>query len=197
MWGGSQFGGLPTRTKGANMATGTPSRPSPLDRLTKATARHTTYVEIPLDEETARAFATAQATVELLESADKKSAAAKAARLEMDKARAAMEEAGVIRFRVRSLGRKAWEELIEAHPPTPEQAAEAAPDLLGWNPETFPVAALAACVAVVDEGEPVDLTEEQAAELWNDGLNKGEAINIINRVVEINSRNRVVQVGKG
>ncbi len=51
-------------------------------------------------------------------------------------------EAAKVPFMFRSIGRKAWADLIAAHPPT--QAQRLAYRGVGYNPETFPIAALAA-----------------------------------------------------
>lgn len=197
MWGRLSIEGLPHSHERHAMTT--PARPHPLDRLAKATARHAVEYVVPLDDDTARAYQAAEALVGLLESADKKSPKLTAARKDLDKAREVMEAAGVIRFRIVSLGRKGWEQLILDHPPTDEQAAEAAKEggTMGWNPDTFPVAAIRGCVQLVDEdGERFDLDDEQAAMLWDETLNRGEAMALFGKVNEINNVQRVVQMGK-
>jgi hypothetical protein len=65
----------------------------------------------------------------------------------------AQAESATVEFTVRNIGRKAWRKLITEHPPP-------ADDLEGWrfDPETFPVAALAAsCVDPVMTLEQADL----------------------------------------
>lgn len=60
-------------------------------------------------------------------------------------------------FRFRAVGKKAWADLIAQHPPTPEQLK--GHGRLDHNPETFPVAAIAAsCIGP-------KMTVEQVAKL--------------------------------
>lgn len=66
-------------------------------------------------------------------------------------------EAAKRAFRFRAIGKKAWADLLALHPPTKDQ--KNANGRLDHNPETFPVAAIAASCA-----EPV-LTVEQVAQL--------------------------------
>ena len=51
-----------------------------------------------------------------------------------------------VEFTFTSIGRKAWTDLEAAHPPTPEQVEEAEKldQVLKWNADTFPHAAIAA-----------------------------------------------------
>lgn len=52
-------------------------------------------------------------------------------------------EAELVPFKFRSIGRRAWADLLKEHPPTPEQIREN-PKGIDHNTETFPIAALAA-----------------------------------------------------
>lgn len=62
-----------------------------------------------------------------------------------------------VEFRFRGLGRKAFTDLIAAHPVTPEQQEQAGDVDLPWNVETFPPALVAlTCV------EPKGVTEDAA-----------------------------------
>lgn len=78
-------------------------------------------------------------------------------------------EAAEVEFVFQAVGRRAWSDLMVANPPTPEQQAEVAErgGRYEWNPETFPMAAVAAsCV------EPTGMTVEKVEQLYarlNDG----------------------------
>jgi hypothetical protein len=62
-------------------------------------------------------------------------------------------------FRFRSIGKKAWADLLSEHPPTKDQAK--ANTRIDHNPETFPLAAIAAsCVDPVMTVEQVDKLEQ-------------------------------------
>lgn len=51
-------------------------------------------------------------------------------------------------FRLTSIGSLAWENLVSLHPPTKKQRSDHG-TALDYNPETFPVAAVAACLSHV------------------------------------------------
>ena len=78
-------------------------------------------------------------------------------------------EAAKVGFKFRNIGRKAWADLLAAHPPTKAQK-ELRTD---HNPETFPIAAMAAAI-VEPEGFDEDgirrleavLTDAQFTALW-------------------------------
>lgn len=78
--------------------------------------------------------------------------------------------AAKIEFRFRSIGRRAWADLLAKHPPTKQQAKEQRVD---HNPLTFPLAAIAAS-CVLPEGIDLDavkrleasLTDAQFTALW-------------------------------
>jgi hypothetical protein len=74
--------------------------------------------------------------------------------------------------KVKALSRNAWSKLLRAHPPTTEQR-RANED---HNPETFAVAAVAACI-----GQTEDKTSELA-----DTLPNGEWLKLWNAVVQLN-----------
>lgn len=79
-------------------------------------------------------------------------------------------EAAKREFRFRAVGKKAWADLLALHPPTKEQTA--ANPRIDHNPETFPIAAIAAsCVDPVMTVEQVGRLEEalnlaQFDKLW-------------------------------
>jgi hypothetical protein len=82
---------------------------------------------------------------------------------ELEKMRA---EAGehMVTFKVKGISVDRYERLVRAHPPTPEQRAEAKREgrNLSWSPDTFPAALVAACCV-----EP-KMSGEDAAALWAD-----------------------------
>lgn len=69
-------------------------------------------------------------------------------------------EAAKVTFVVRAIGRKDWSDLVAKHPPTEAQRRTGA--RLDFNPESFPVAALAAC-AVDPEMTPAQAQRLEAA----------------------------------
>lgn len=86
------------------------------------------------------------------------------AKKRLDDAEKVLDEATLV-FKFRALGRTEMEELLGDHPPTKKQIAEAKaegnPDL-GFNPETYPQALIAAASV-----EP-DLSPEDVESLWED-----------------------------
>lgn len=84
-------------------------------------------------------------------------------------------EAATRAFRFRALSRRRWRALLAAHPPRKQDKA----DGVDFNPETFPVAAIAACAA-----EP-SMTDEQAEQLA-DRLPLGEFERLWQAVVSVN-----------
>lgn len=101
--------------------------------------------------------------------------------------RAAVEEA-TVEFTISSLSRQKYQELIEAHPPTDEQIADAKdknemkPDN---NPDTFGPALIAACIS-----EPQGVTLEDAKAIWNDWP-PGEALDLYLQCVQLNRSSRL------
>ena len=84
-------------------------------------------------------------------------------------------EAATRTFRLRAMSSRRWRSLLAAHPPTKQQKADGA----DFNPETFPVAALAAC-AVVPE-----MTLEQAEKIA-DALPLGDFQKLWSAVLTVN-----------
>lgn len=119
----------------------------------------------------------------------------KRAQAEADRARDAVRNAdGVVEVVMRSIGRGQWEKLREAHPPTDEQqkaAKEAAGEdaVLEFNPETFPMAAIAAACS-----QPT-LTVEQATEIWNsEDWNEEECARLLQMAIQANQTRRVANL---
>lgn len=92
-----------------------------------------------------------------------------AAREELSQAQAALAAAQadaedhLYDFVVESIGAAAWQELVSAHPPTKEQRERLGRDL-DYNPDTFPVAALAVCL-VDPEADTVEEVQDLKAKL--------------------------------
>lgn len=87
-------------------------------------------------------------------------------------------DAARIEFRFRSIGHRAWADLMAAHPPTKEQIK--ALGRIDHNPETFPIAAIAAsCV------EPA-MTVDDVAQL-DRALNDTQFNLLLVRCVEANT----------
>lgn len=117
------------------------------------------------------------------------------------------------KFIARSLGRREFEDLQNAHTATPEQRKAAKKDGVGelsWNPDTFPPALIEACCfyATWDDevGEealeplPADFvkemwdgTDDQGVARWN----HAEAMSLFTAAYEANNTRRVVDLGNG
>lgn len=78
-------------------------------------------------------------------------------------------------FKFRALSRRRWRSLLGAHPPLKQHKA----DGLDFNPETFPVAAIAACAV-----EPA-MTDEQAEKVA-DAIPLGEFEKMWAAVLQVN-----------
>lgn len=86
-------------------------------------------------------------------------------------------------FKVRSISRKAWADLLAKHPPTREQVR--AESRLTFNPETFPAAAIAATLV------SPEMTLDQVKVLENGvdgkgGLTDAQFNTLFNAAVEVN-----------
>lgn len=78
----------------------------------------------------------------------------------------------IVPFVFRSMGREAFEDLVSAHKPTRKQKDDYRQELIArgvpaneelpYDPDTFPPALIAACLA------SPKLTEDEAKELWDD-----------------------------
>lgn len=110
-------------------------------------------------------------------------------------------------FVVKSLGPNRYEELQAQHPPTEKQRKDARKEQLGtlaWNPDTFPLDLLPACVHYVadldDEGHDVleQLSPEYVKDMYEgDDWNLGEVNALLQAAVEVNQNRRVVDMGNG
>lgn len=121
---------------------------------------------------------------------------------------AALESA--VWFVAHSLSPRVFEELCNQHPPTPDQIKDAR-KLLGnqfarlrWNVETFQPSLIEACVSFVERDDesgeetitPLDeafVKEMYEGEDWN----SAELGALFDLALEVNSKRRVVEAGKG
>lgn len=105
------------------------------------------------------------------------------------------DEDAVAYFTLKSIGRAAYDALVDAHQPTGAQRAKAKSLGIGelaWNHETFPPALVAACLV-----EP-QLSEEEVASLWrDDSWNQAELQALLQAAIEVNGTRRTVELGKG
>lgn len=112
--------------------------------------------------------------------------------------------AEVIEMKFQAMGRVAWNALIEDHPATPEQQqafvneqlAQGVPpskvERLRWHHDTFPPAAMAACLV-----DP-KVTLEEAHEIWddNDDWSIDELTKILVACVAVNETSGTAEWGK-
>ena len=158
------------------------NRPPTFDHLRKKQPLERT-VSIPLNDEAVRTFKDAQEALGRVQMVKGNETEAKAA---FESAKAAL-EAATVELRFRSIGRKRYDELVRAHPPTDEQKAEAAD--VPYDVESFSVALIAAsCI------EP-KMTEAEVTELA-DEWNVAEFMQLWMASLEVNTQRRVVELGK-
>lgn len=113
---------------------------------------------------------------------------------EVKEAEEAADEAVAV-FKFRSLGARAYDDLVARHPITPEQEAKvraAGGEPTAWNPDTFPPALTQASLA-----EP-QLTEAEFLEIWkSDDWGPNELMTLFMTALQVNSSRREVDWGKG
>lgn len=104
-------------------------------------------------------------------------------------------EEAVVHFKFRGIGRHAYEALVDAHPPTPEQRTKAKAggfEAVAWNYDTFPPALVAACLVA-----PAMSVDDVAA-IWDSAdWNQAELQTLLNAAIEVNGTRRTVELGKG
>jgi hypothetical protein len=180
-------------------------RPATLDHLRSGKRPVTRVERVVLDPDLAERHAEAlQAfeTAKLLAEAQPASVARgddlRDARRALAEAEAEVEGSdAVVTMRFRSIGRVAYDELIERHPPTPDQQERhrrESPDAppLAYNPDTFEVAVVAASSL-----EP-RLTEAEAKEIaTSPDWNGAEWVQLVLAAITVNQQRRVVEMGKG
>lgn len=175
-------------------------RPAVFDRLTSTKKPVTRKVPICLDSELADEFNELSMRLFVLRE-DVKSSTSPAARRDLEDAEAEMEELrpkmeeATVTFTFRSLGRTAFEELLDEHPPTKQQNEKArrkGEDPMQFNPDTFPQALVAACIV-----EP-DLSYDEVKQLFDDAnWNTAELTALWEAAFTVNQQRRVVDLGKG
>ena len=111
----------------------------------------------------------------------------------------------VVRFHARTIGRDAFERLVDLHPPTKDQQKQEGRKL-SWNTDTFAPALIFACGVDVEKDEqgnivstsPAFEQESEAIDLWNDpDWNQGELGQIFQTCLDANTHIRKVDLGKG
>jgi hypothetical protein len=196
------------------MATRTPKtqpvsklpKPATLDHL-KAKGRATEVVQVRLDAEATRLYEKLTNEIEAQRVLGSEPDADLLARREATQQ--AMEDA-TVEIRLQSIGRKAYDALVEEHKPTPEQNTEhrqeQARELMNqkgidlakamelttdapYNAETFPVALIAACAV-----EP-ELTEADVQGFWDD-WNLNEYLQLWMAAVRVHNTSKVGYWGK-
>jgi hypothetical protein len=117
-------------------------------------------------------------------------------RAEFDTLAAEMRDHGALKFVFRAIGRKRYEELLLAHPPTDEQIKD--PELntpdgrpTDFNPDTFSVALVAASLA-----DPLMNDEEVREEIFeSDDWNGNEIGMLIAMATKVNMQALAVNLG--
>lgn len=103
-------------------------------------------------------------------------------------------EDNAVSFKFRSIGRQPFEDLVMEHRPTKEQKDEARKSgirTVDWNPETFPVALIAA-----SSTEPI-LTPVEVKELWeSEDWNQAELLALFGAAMEANQQRQIIDLGK-
>jgi len=109
-----------------------------------------------------------------------------------DEAREAVRDSSV-EVVMRTVGRGRWEKLKEAHQPTEAQQAKVKavdPEAsLEYNPDTFPIAAIAASC------ESPKLTEAQVQAIWDsEDWNEEECARLLQMALQVNQTRRVANL---
>jgi hypothetical protein len=99
-----------------------------------------------------------------------------------------------IKIVVQSMGRRAYDDLISAHPPSPAQIEEYKDQRQkpGFNVETYPTALVVASVI-----EPVMSPEELKEWFDSDDWTGGEFSEIFSACIQVNSQGNILTLGKG
>lgn len=175
------------------------ARPMPLDHLKSRKKPVTKRVPIVLDSDIADAYEEAKAAYEeakrldSVRSTDDTRSALVVAEEKLEEARALAEE-NTAEFVLRSIGRKPFELLVDEHPPTEKQKAEAkkAGSEINWNADTFPPALVAACLV-----EP-QMSADDVLEMWDSpDWNQAELLSLFFGAMDANQNRRMIDLGKG
>lgn len=176
------------------------NRPPTFDHLKKKKPVEVTVV-VHHDDALVKAYESAQQALgeaEFTAGADGDETASRLDRLReaAESAREALEdETTWLTFR--SIGRRAYDALIEAHPPTKEQLEKAEKENLPrpqYDEDSFAIAVVAASCVDPSTGEQF-MTEEQVAELFDD-WNTAEVVALYTAALQCNSVRRVTDLGK-
>lgn len=184
-------------------------RPLTYDMIKQGKKRPVRRVVIPLDDELAEKWQSAQGRVEfaklrlstgidsnevkkqvLQEQAD--------AQKEMDSLKKDM-EGNVAVFKIQGLGRRRYSDMQEdpKFQPTPEQKRLArerhgTDQNITWNTDTFPPVLIHACLI-----EP-KMTLEEVQEMWDsDEWTTAELLNLLQAAIDVNEQLRTINWGKG
>lgn len=157
-------------------------RPATFDHLRKKEPLEKT-IEVALSDSAFQRVQDLEA--ELFTTVDE--AAKKKIQKELDLANAELDES-TVELKFRSLGRKAYEDLLEQHPPEEEDEddEEVKKDEQIWNAKTFPKALVAASLV-----EP-KLSDEEIDILW-DEWNGNEVTALFWAALEVNTSRRLVK----
>lgn len=177
-------------------------RPPTFDHLVSRKRPITKTVPIALDPELAEQYSQAKRAQELAAARAAARSNDSEAHTELWQAESALaeieqrmrDEDAVAYFTFRSVGRAAYDALVDAHQPTPAQRARAKSLGMGeiaWNPDTFPPALVALCL------QDPDLSEAEVFAIWNnDNWNQAELNALVQAAVEVNGTRRTVELGK-
>lgn len=166
-------------------------RPATFDHL-RSKPLPSRVVEVVLDDEARQELERASSELEKAKLAKADDSEIRKLQKAYDKAKAACDEK-TEELLFRSVGRKRWEALVRAYPPTQEQiddAKEEKKPVPLWDEDAFPAAAVHASIA-----EP-ELTLEQVQELW-DEWNSGETTRLFMLAYALNNNSNLVDLGKG
>lgn len=178
------------------------ARPATFDRLRSSKKPTTKVVELVLDPEGADEYGQVSSEVTMLElrlrsnpedpdvAAELRDAKDKQAEIRQR----LIDEEAVVSFTFKSIGREAYDSMLDFHKATKDQRdeARAAGAQATFNPDTFPPALVSASLA-----EP-KLTVDEVEQLWKDpNWNAAELGLLFNTALEVNSSRRVVDLGKG
>lgn len=182
-------------------------RPTPLDHLLSRKRPVRKTVTVVLDPELAEDHEEASRAVRVAEVRAEARPSDTEAQAQLWEAQEALrqvevrltDEEAVASFTFRSIGRAAYDALVDRFPATAEQRQKAkaqgildAGGVLGWNPETFPPALVAACLV-----EP-KLSEDEVAAVWaSEDWNQAELQTLLGAAIEVNGTRRVVDLKKG
>lgn len=108
-------------------------------------------------------------------------------------------EEEAVKFVFKSIGRKAYDRLVQEHPATDEQQAAAQKEdptaSLPFNPQTFPLGLIMACMETPDVSDPADANTMREW-LDSENFNTAETMMLFNACIDVNNRSTLVQMGK-